>query len=117
MIRRPPRSTLFPYTTLFRSPGPSAPSPGGRREGIGSGSGKSLVAVDLFDQGTDQGFPIQTDPVLCFYLVEDLRDVEGFPGLLEYVHSHVHIRHTFFLFGSSLYDLAIPQLSDGSKFT
>src|SRR2546430_12246633 len=23
MIRRPPRSTLFPYTTLFRSPGPS----------------------------------------------------------------------------------------------
>ena len=21
MIRRPPRSTLFPYTTLFRSPG------------------------------------------------------------------------------------------------
>src|SRR3712207_7181260 len=23
MIRRPPRSTLFPYTTLFRSEGPS----------------------------------------------------------------------------------------------
>src|SRR6266513_3605753 len=35
MIRRPPRSTLFPYTTLFRSPtcrgprrGPSAPGCG-----------------------------------------------------------------------------------------
>src|SRR5690349_23730813 len=27
MIRRPPRSTLFPYTTLFRSHGPR---PGGR---------------------------------------------------------------------------------------
>src|SRR3712207_7890171 len=29
MIRRPPRSTLFPYTTLFRSPSPatSARSP------------------------------------------------------------------------------------------
>src|SRR3712207_8087689 len=28
MIRRPPRSTLFPYTTLFRStPDPVAPSP------------------------------------------------------------------------------------------
>src|SRR3712207_8751828 len=26
MIRRPPRSTLFPYTTLFRS-GPGAPEP------------------------------------------------------------------------------------------
>src|SRR5258705_4859585 len=26
MIRRPPRSTLFPYTTLFRSPLVSSPS-------------------------------------------------------------------------------------------
>src|SRR5256885_17041571 len=26
MIRRPPRSTLFPYTTLFRSPPKTAPS-------------------------------------------------------------------------------------------
>src|SRR3712207_7414495 len=25
MIRRPPRSTLFPYTTLFRSGGPAIP--------------------------------------------------------------------------------------------
>src|SRR5256885_16361645 len=31
MIRRPPRSTLFPYTTLFRSRSDAAPSarPGG----------------------------------------------------------------------------------------
>src|SRR2546423_9110474 len=28
MIRRPPRSTLFPYTTLFRSSFPAGPSPG-----------------------------------------------------------------------------------------
>src|SRR3712207_9278458 len=26
MIRRPPRSTLFPYTTLFRSLAPAAPA-------------------------------------------------------------------------------------------
>src|SRR3712207_8937384 len=31
MIRRPPRSTLFPYTTLFRSPG-DVPRAGGRGE-------------------------------------------------------------------------------------
>src|SRR3712207_8253455 len=30
MIRRPPRSTLFPYTTLFRS-GPSSVVKGGER--------------------------------------------------------------------------------------
>src|SRR2546422_6542135 len=28
MIRRPPRSTLFPYTTLFRSDGPRGPVAG-----------------------------------------------------------------------------------------
>src|SRR3712207_9450561 len=27
MIRRPPRSTLFPYTTLFRSPGTGGGTP------------------------------------------------------------------------------------------
>src|SRR3712207_7033365 len=30
MIRRPPRSTLFPYTTLFRSPHDLHPNPGRR---------------------------------------------------------------------------------------
>src|SRR3712207_7240868 len=37
MIRRPPRSTLFPYTTLFRSlvgaEAPPAPSAGGHARG------------------------------------------------------------------------------------
>src|SRR2546430_6221749 len=36
MIRRPPRSTLFPYTTLFRSGGgPQFPSPSGGGQGGG----------------------------------------------------------------------------------
>src|SRR3712207_7432094 len=44
MIRRPPRSTLFPYTTLFRSllrgiPGPGAP----RRLAPGDGGHAGLV--------------------------------------------------------------------------
>src|SRR5687767_15744107 len=30
MVRRPPRSTLFPYTTLFRSPAPAGQRGGGR---------------------------------------------------------------------------------------
>src|SRR5256885_11596478 len=39
MIRRPPRSTLFPYTTLFRSRSPSGstrrePTRAGRRIGL-----------------------------------------------------------------------------------
>src|SRR2546430_3662735 len=43
MIRRPPRSTLFPYTTLFRSPRAHARRPGGRarqgRDAGGPGAG------------------------------------------------------------------------------
>src|SRR5947207_11619926 len=33
MLRRPPRSTLFPYTTLFRSPGRTTPHWGYRLTG------------------------------------------------------------------------------------
>src|SRR3712207_9487295 len=42
MIRRPPKSTLFPYTTLFRSVPDRAPAPGspdpayGRRGALGA---------------------------------------------------------------------------------
>src|SRR5256885_13197271 len=41
MIRRPPRSTLFPYTTLFRSAGRRA---AGSRTGVGE-SGAGVKAV------------------------------------------------------------------------
>src|SRR5437868_7447299 len=34
MIRRPPRSTLFPYTTLFRSKVCVVPRPRGSRRGL-----------------------------------------------------------------------------------
>src|SRR3712207_7312151 len=36
MIRRPPRSTLFPYTTLFRSPAPGPVRPDSRRNSVSS---------------------------------------------------------------------------------
>src|SRR3712207_7562384 len=34
MIRRPPRSTLFPYTTLFRSHDESGADPAGKCRGV-----------------------------------------------------------------------------------
>src|SRR5258708_24803716 len=39
MIRRPPRSTLFPYTTLFRSPGQ-------QQQRYGVAAGVDVPAVD-----------------------------------------------------------------------
>src|SRR6266487_5320419 len=45
MIRRPPRSTLFPYTTLFRSrgPGPTAAC----HRGCGTGTGGDRKSTRL----------------------------------------------------------------------
>src|SRR2546430_12984004 len=46
MIRRPPRSTLFPYTTLFRSIGDGG---GGRRQSVPLARGTSRS-----DRGADR---------------------------------------------------------------
>src|SRR2546425_7068203 len=68
MIRRPPRSTLFPYTTLFRSRWePRAPLPAPRgASGVGVVSGKLVVvggwgagrrliaASAIYDPATDR---------------------------------------------------------------
>src|SRR3712207_8101984 len=44
MIRRPPRSTLFPYTTLFRSPGPEpAQAPARHARAVRAGGGAREV--------------------------------------------------------------------------
>src|SRR5437870_9694837 len=40
MIRPPPRSTLFPYTTLFRSPGDRSEARGGGR-GVRDATGRA----------------------------------------------------------------------------
>src|SRR2546429_665959 len=52
MIRRPPRSTLFPYTTLFRSPPPSGSKTSGNVfasagfvAGCGSGACRHALAA------------------------------------------------------------------------
>src|SRR3712207_6996427 len=48
MIRRPPRSTLFPYTTLFRSAGTPNPIAGTVRTVIGTGPSQSGNAQRTF---------------------------------------------------------------------
>src|SRR3712207_7801893 len=49
MIRRPPRSTLFPYTTLFRSLAQAKRQQESLREAMGTIAG--LVAYDVVDTG------------------------------------------------------------------
>src|SRR3712207_6885654 len=57
MIRRPPRSTLFPYTTLFRSPALHVPQDDGHalpfRRGA-PGEGRAAVGRQGGTEGADR---------------------------------------------------------------
>src|SRR3712207_8877253 len=65
MIRRPPRSTLFPYTTLFRSKG------GGVHEHAAARLGDRPHQLPALDLGEIDHHPLVLD-----------REVRGLPGLL-----------------------------------
>src|SRR5258708_15879570 len=53
MIRRPPRSTLFPYTTLFRSPSPLTSSLASSHRCVSSRRG-SCIAAQTFSASGDR---------------------------------------------------------------
>src|SRR5437868_12437464 len=63
MIRRPPRSTLFPYTTLFRSqPFPTRPAPF-ERQGVSE--------ADLLDRSEEHTSELQSRfDLVCRLLLE-----------------------------------------------
>src|SRR3712207_8985594 len=67
MIRRPPRSTLFPYTTLFRS------------EPIGPPRVRNIIVALLLSLGVGIGLAFLLD-----YLDDTLKSVED-------VDRHVHL--------------------------
>src|SRR5258708_30183886 len=73
MIRRPPRSTLFPYTTLFRSSLATARSTLGFQLGGGSTSfGGVLDSVQRSEEHTSE---LQSpDHLVCRLLLEKKKD-------------------------------------------
>src|SRR5256884_1440526 len=103
MIRRPPRSTLFPYTTLFRS-----------ARGRGNRRGQRLAAVLAGDASLDQADYARGRPVL------DDRDVRRLPAHLRSdsgraLQQHARVRdlrlrdrHAGGEAGSRCFDLALP---------
>src|SRR3712207_8235469 len=54
MIRRPPRSTLFPYTTLFRSLARHGTAPGTRHASTTDGATEGATDGGA-DEGTESG--------------------------------------------------------------
>src|SRR5260370_10684134 len=70
MIRRPPRSTLFPYTTLFRSSS-LQPRPGGELPEIAYGK----VTVNGQDRSEEHTSELQSHlNLVCRLLLEKKKD-------------------------------------------
>src|SRR3712207_8343233 len=61
MIRRPPRSTLFPYTTLFRSAGPVGLAAIMTAQLYGPGR---IVAIDLADSRLERAREFGADETI-----------------------------------------------------
>src|SRR5256885_7747149 len=73
MIRRPPRSTLFPYTTLFRSVvHAQRPGAAGRHHIDGHGQGAPLAAVHIDDHRSEEHTSELQSPcnLVCRLLLE-----------------------------------------------
>src|SRR3712207_9209541 len=70
MIRRPPRSTLFPYTTLFRSPGRAQRRPA--RRGVMSGllGGRRPLAILLLHSVLTQVITFVLRPTSSYRAIE-----------------------------------------------
>src|SRR5256885_16943011 len=96
MIRRPPRSTLFPYTTLFRSPHPFAmtrkdydaplgPAPVARDfvEALAGRAGQDCFGSELAHRAEPS---IEFQAVFLRYLYAGRRDVEIVPVLTSFAH-------------------------------
>src|SRR3712207_8835441 len=82
MIRRPPRSTLFPYTTLFRSPFPSNGRAGADPEGADRHGGIRPVRVSVVPPQRSSGParrprpPAKAAAAICQRAVAALRSEE-----------------------------------------
>src|SRR3989454_2472614 len=78
MIRHPPRSTLFPYTTLFRSPFVAVYDSNRRSIYLMQQRIKKQPFLELFDgadtNATTGERPVSTTPLQALFMMNDLLD-------------------------------------------
>src|SRR3712207_8059072 len=86
MIRRPPRSTLFPYTTLFRSRGGPDPVGGSRPGRRPSGAGTAS-----FGAGDRKSTRLNSSHANISYAVFCLKKKKTINTLLRVLHLNNHI--------------------------
>src|SRR2546429_1737703 len=119
MIRRPPRSTLFPYTTLFRSLANALPrlTRNWNRETIGritfvfprthSFARARAQRTAAFVDSLASAFEVQAPPAIRYYFADDLREtlraagLELFPLGSDTVGGRADVANRLVLIGSS----------------
>src|SRR3712207_7169648 len=94
MIRRPPRSTLFPYTTLFRSGGDPLPS---WREGS-----TKRALLDFLEDATTEGGPGFVAPADRLAVFEDRKSTR-------LNSSHANISYAVFCLKKKNYDDGVSR--------
>src|SRR3712207_6914303 len=94
MIRRPPRSTLFPYTTLFRSR-----SPAGDEHGVGRVVAGPLHGLVIALTGVGHDVPLRR--------LQDRRDVDRKSTRLN--SSHANISYAVFCLKKKKHHVSVHQ--------
>src|SRR5256885_9985761 len=99
MIRRPPRSTLFPYTTLFRSISPACcggnPADSNRRASFSVSNGIALTeAISCSRRSEEHTSELQSPcNLVCRLLLEKKKNAAPLPsGHRQRAHAAVHLR-------------------------
>src|SRR5438552_12710191 len=85
MTRRPPRSTLFPYTTLFRSDAPARArggSCGDERQPRGGGAGATDPRNETADDGDRKSTRLNSSHQIISYAVFCLKKKTNTPTRL-----------------------------------
>src|SRR2546429_2611640 len=98
MIRRPPRSTLFPYTTLFRSPNWWAErtshklrSKGAVREGKDKGTSKRVLSGAEIKRSEEHTSELQSRlHLVCRLLLEEQKQSERRAEARRPYHARLH---------------------------
>src|SRR3712207_7729070 len=99
MIRRPPRSTLFPYTTLFRSSELAARHPSVEfvfgSENVGFGAGHNLLAGrhDAGDRKSNTSELQSRQYLVCRLLLEKKKikqqqNIKSYKNCLKLIRNH-----------------------------
>src|SRR5690349_24020278 len=101
MIRRPPTSTLFPYTTLFRSvvPSPDAGDRGGPRHSSTWSRPHGDDTASCPGRSEEHTSELQSRrDLVCRLLLEKKNFIVGLPGHLNPPQPHVDFNGTFWCF-------------------